>query len=61
MSEYQIRYGVDLCPATKNFSQAFHCSHCDFKKKQRQDCCECRYIRLRQTVGKEKEPPYKVH
>lgn len=64
MAENQIRYGIDRCPATKNFSQALHCRYCDFKKKENtlNDCCECLYQKFSKTrADKIDYPTEKIH
>ena len=43
MTAYSVKYGIDRCPATKNYSQAAFCHHCDFKAGEKKDCCECIY------------------
>lgn len=55
---YSIRYGVDRCPATKNYSHAVYCRNCDFKGTEKKDCCECIYYQLGQKDLKTRS---KVH
>jgi len=43
MSRFSVRYGIDRCPATKNYSYETHCRHCDFRGSEKKDCCECVY------------------
>lgn len=38
-----VKYGIDRCPATKNFSNASFCRNCDFRSSEQKDCCECAY------------------
>lgn len=58
MSRQSIKYGVDRCPATKNYSNLIFCRNCDFKSSTSKDCCQCMYNKYSQQ---EDEKPAPVH
>ncbi len=47
-----IRFGIDRCPATKNYSSASVCHHCDFLCTAKKEQCECSFSQL----GKREKP-----
>lgn len=54
---YSVKYGIDRCPATKNFSHSVFCQNCDFRGSEKHDCCECAYHKL----SKEKRHTKPIH
>jgi len=54
---YSIKYGVDRCPATKNYSHAAYCQNCDFRGSENKDCCECVYYQFRSKEKKDEKVP----
>ncbi len=56
MPGHSVKYEIDLCPATKNYSNARFCRYCDFRVSEKKDCCECKYHLLPIKGEKERSP-----
>lgn len=41
-----VRFGIDRCPATKNYSSASFCHQCDFFCKEKKEQCECSFFQF---------------
>ncbi|HWI55106.1 MAG TPA: hypothetical protein VNT57_05410 [Desulfobacteria bacterium] len=48
MDRNSVKYGIDRCPATKNYTNAVFCRNCDFRNTEGKDCCECSYVKFKQ-------------
>ncbi len=55
MENHPVKYGIDRCPATKNFSHAKFCRQCDFCSLELKDCCECTFYTLSKKVIDQKD------
>lgn len=48
MNRCSVKYGIDRCPATKNYSSPAFCRNCDFRTTEGKDCCECSFAKFKQ-------------
>jgi len=46
MHRHSVKFGIDRCPATKNYTHRLFCRNCDFRASEEKDCCECTYYKI---------------